>query len=69
LRANLEIFKVTAQSKPSPIWAKIGPIWDRCYDFKNIFAEKFGKNQKMSEDVRRCQDEEKVGLSVILIMS
>jgi hypothetical protein len=52
LRANLEIFKVTAQSKPSPIWAKIGPIWDRCYDFKNIFAEKFGKNQKMSEDVK-----------------
>jgi hypothetical protein len=24
--------------------AKIRTIWDRCYDFKNIFAEKFGKN-------------------------
>jgi hypothetical protein len=24
-------------------WAKIRPIWDRCYDFKNIFAEKFGE--------------------------
>jgi hypothetical protein len=24
-------------------WAKIRPIWDRCYDFLNIFAEKFGE--------------------------
>jgi hypothetical protein len=23
--------------------AKIRPIWDRCYDFLNIFAEKFGE--------------------------
>jgi hypothetical protein len=23
--------------------AKIGPIWERCYDFKNIFAEKYSK--------------------------
>jgi hypothetical protein len=23
--------------------SKIRPIWDRCYDFLNIFAEKFSK--------------------------
>jgi hypothetical protein len=23
--------------------AKIRPIWDQCYDFKNIFAKKFGE--------------------------
>jgi hypothetical protein len=36
-------FHVTAQSKVTHL-AKIRTIWDRCYDFKSIFAEKFSKN-------------------------
>jgi hypothetical protein len=30
-------------AKPAPS-ASAKVIWDRCYDFKNIFAEKFCKN-------------------------
>jgi hypothetical protein len=37
------IFTKPTQRKQSPKTAKIRPIWDRCYDFLKIFAEKICK--------------------------
>jgi hypothetical protein len=30
-------------NKKTAHWANFHPIWDRCYDFLNIFAEKFSE--------------------------
>jgi hypothetical protein len=38
----------TALSKKIAPKAKTHPIWDRCYDFKNIFAEKFSNKLAVS---------------------
>jgi hypothetical protein len=37
------IYKKSSQSKQSPDRRKFDPIWDRCYDYLNIFAKKFGE--------------------------
>jgi hypothetical protein len=41
--ATATIFKTLPPSKPLPIGRKICPIWDRCYDFLNIFDKKISE--------------------------
>jgi hypothetical protein len=47
--ATSVIFKNIAQSKQSPKGRKFAqsghPVWDRCYDLKNIFAKNIGEKK------------------------
>jgi hypothetical protein len=42
-KSSQTVFFKCSRLKELYEWVKIRPIWDRCYDFKNIFAEKFSE--------------------------
>jgi hypothetical protein len=44
MRATSVIFRKLTKKNKQTQQAKNSQTWDRCYDFLNIFSEKFGEN-------------------------